>query len=71
MTVTEATYAPPLTNADRCDRCGARARVRVTLMNGQLFFCAHHGRKYMPKLRQAAIEVYEDPEYATTAGAKD
>ena len=32
-----------LTTADRCDRCGAQAYVRITLRNGgELLFCAHH-----------------------------
>lgn len=46
------TLAPDLTVADRCDRCGAQAYVRVTLGEGlELLFCAHHGRKYEEKLR--------------------
>jgi len=35
-----------LTVADRCDRCGARATVRVELTNGELFFCDHHARQH-------------------------
>lgn len=32
-----------LTNADRCDRCGAQAFVRTTMSTGhELFWCAHH-----------------------------
>lgn len=46
------TLAPDLTVADRCDRCGAQAYVRVMLGEGlELLFCAHHGRKYDDKLR--------------------
>lgn len=32
----------PLTHADRCDRCGARALVRVLLGFSVLDFCKHH-----------------------------
>ena len=36
-----------LTTADRCDRCGAQAYVRITLRNGgELLFCAHHARAH-------------------------
>ena len=45
----------PLTVADRCDRCGAQAFVRVMLASGgELLFCAHHGREHLPKLREHA-----------------
>jgi hypothetical protein len=30
-----------LTNADRCDRCGAQAYVSVLLETGELMFCGH------------------------------
>jgi hypothetical protein len=45
-----------LTAADRCDRCGAQAYVRVVLTAGELLFCAHHGRRYEEKLREVARE---------------
>lgn len=46
------TLAPELTAADRCDRCGAQAYVRVTLSEGlELLFCAHHGREHQEKLQ--------------------
>ncbi len=47
--------APSLTAADRCDRCSARAYVRARLhAGGELFFCAHHGREHLPKLKGLA-----------------
>lgn len=50
-----ATLVSPLTAADRCDRCGAQAYVRARLhAGGELFFCAHHGREHLPKLRDLA-----------------
>ena len=41
----------PLTALDLCDRCGAQAYVRVLLPNqGELLFCAHHGREHAKAL---------------------
>ena len=50
-----ATLATPLTAADRCDRCGAKAYVRARLhAGGELLFCAHHGREHIPRLKDLA-----------------
>ena len=46
-----------LTAHDRCDSCGAQAFIRATLKNGQLLFCAHHGRKYETKLSVMALTI--------------
>jgi len=44
----------PLTAADRCDRCGAQAYLRVELQSGgELLFCAHHAREHGEKLRRS------------------
>ncbi|MFL6025848.1 MAG: hypothetical protein ACJ72G_13855 [Friedmanniella sp.] len=52
-----------LTAADRCDRCGAQAYVRVTLSSGfDLLFCAHHGKEHADKLRQVALEIHDETE---------
>jgi hypothetical protein len=51
---------PALTRADRCDRCGAAARVRATLPSGaELLFCQHHANEHESKLvaLSAVIEV--------------
>ncbi|MEI2732295.1 MAG: hypothetical protein V9G08_09915 [Dermatophilaceae bacterium] len=56
-----ATLAPRLSAADRCDRCGARAYIRARLASGgELFFCAHHGRQHLPRLRAAATEIHDE-----------
>jgi hypothetical protein len=47
----------PLTADDRCDRCGARAYYRACLANGELMFCAHHGRAALDRLTQVALTV--------------
>ncbi|MFX4270900.1 DUF7455 domain-containing protein [Propionibacteriaceae bacterium Y1685] len=49
-----------LTAADRCDRCGAQAYVRVTLPSGELLFCAHHGKEHADKLKQVALEIHDE-----------
>lgn len=51
----------PLSLQDRCDKCGAAAKVRATLITGELYFCGHHARKLGTPLVLKSIEVY-DPE---------
>lgn len=51
----------PLNVADRCDRCGAQAYVRVMLANGgELLFCAHHGREHTPALNSAEATIQDE-----------
>jgi hypothetical protein len=58
--------APTLTAADRCDRCGARAYVRVRLTSGgELLFCAHHGREHLPKLQDLATNIQDETDRLT------
>ncbi|GAA0907583.1 DUF7455 domain-containing protein [Pseudonocardia zijingensis] len=46
-----------LTRHDRCDGCGAAARVAVLLpTGGELLFCGHHARKHAPRLRELGAE---------------
>ena len=56
------TIAPaPLTAVDRCDRCGARAYVRVVLPGGgELLFCAHHGRAHHDALRAVEASIQDE-----------
>ena len=50
-----------LTAADRCDRCGAQAYLRVELRSGgELLFCAHHAREHGDKLREVAASVTDE-----------
>jgi HD superfamily phosphodiesterase len=50
-----------LTAADRCDRCGAQAYVRVELPGGgELLFCAHHGREHGDRLREVALAIHDE-----------
>ena len=56
-----ATVTESLTAADRCDRCGAQAYVRVTLNSGgQLLFCGHHGKAHSDKLLQVALKIHDE-----------
>jgi hypothetical protein len=55
--------ATPLSAADRCDRCGAQAYIRVSLpTGGELLFCAHHGREHESKLREIAVDIQDETE---------
>lgn len=59
-----------LTAADRCDRCGAQAYIRVVLNQGtDLLFCAHHGRQYELKLREIASEFHDETERLSNSSA--
>ncbi len=58
--MTQTLLAPAdLNTADRCDRCGAQAFYRAVLANGDLLFCAHHGREYSARLAEVALEVQD------------
>ncbi|HEY3015524.1 MAG TPA: hypothetical protein VGJ41_10470 [Nocardioides sp.] len=63
-----------LTAADRCDRCGAQAYLRVQLQSGgELLFCAHHAREHGDKLREVAATVVDETHKlaATPSSATD
>ena len=57
----------PLTNADRCDRCGAQAYARVVLADGELLFCAHHMRKHRNQLEALAVRIDDESERLSQA----
>jgi hypothetical protein len=60
MNATVTPAAPTLTAADRCDRCGAQALVRVVLSSGELLFCGHHAKAYEDKLRDKAVDWVDE-----------
>ena len=60
VTGTVTTPSPTLTAADRCDRCGAQAFVRVLRTSGDLLFCAHHAKAYEDKLKPAAVDWLDE-----------
>jgi hypothetical protein len=57
-----------LSPIDRCDRCQAEALVKVTGLNGELFFCGHHYNKVMDnavgydKMMKFAITILDERE---------
>jgi hypothetical protein len=53
----------PLAAMDRCDRCGAQAYVRATMVSGsELLFCAHHWHDNKTKLRAVADSIHDETE---------
>lgn len=47
-----------LTAADRCDRCGAAAKVRAILpKGGELLFCRHHFNDHEARLVELSAIV--------------
>jgi len=54
------TTTSPLTAADRCDRCGAQAYLRVVLPTGELLFCGHHARRHASALADVAVHVQDE-----------
>jgi hypothetical protein len=62
--------AATLTATDRCDRCGARAYVRVLLPSHlELLFCAHHTRKHGRALAEIAVEIQDETRRLTRTAA--
>jgi len=60
VNVTPVLAPTPLSAADRCDRCGARAYLRAVLPSGSaLLFCAHHAREHAAALKDVAVQ-FED-----------
>ena len=56
------TLTPPDSRAvpagERCDRCGAAAKVRAVLPGGgDLMFCGHHANQYAEKLATVAVKI--------------
>ncbi|KEI45949.1 DUF7455 domain-containing protein [Saccharopolyspora rectivirgula] len=52
---------PELTAADRCDRCGAAAKLRAVLPSGgELLFCGHHAREFEPRLREMNADLQDE-----------
>lgn len=68
VTVPTTLEQTPLTAADRCDRCGARAQVRAVAPEGaELFFCLHHGRLYAAGLTERGFEIMGDLDFEMNA----
>ncbi|MBO0843187.1 MAG: hypothetical protein J2O46_08375 [Nocardioides sp.] len=58
---TAVATSSPLTSADRCDRCGAQAYLRVELASGgDLLFCGHHAKEHGEKLKELAVSITDE-----------
>ena len=54
--------APELT--ERCDRCGAAAKLSVTLAaGGDLAFCGHHGNRHSDDIVRVAERIVLEDGY--------
>lgn len=61
MPTTTTLNEAALTSADRCDRCGAQAYMRVTMPSGgELLFCAHHGAQHSDALARMAARIQDE-----------
>ncbi len=61
MTTAVAPGSAALSAADRCDRCGAQAYLKVELLSGgELLFCAHHAREHGEALKAVAANVVDE-----------
>jgi hypothetical protein len=61
VTTAVAPGTAALSAADRCDRCGAQAYLKVELQSGgELHFCAHHAREHGDKLREVAASLVDE-----------
>jgi hypothetical protein len=57
------TIPAPLTRLDRCDRCGAAAKLRAVLPSGgELLFCGHHARRHGPQLAEMDAALHPSSE---------
>jgi len=46
--------------ADRCDRCGAQAFVLAKGINGELYFCGHHFKKFQEGIQSWSFEIINE-----------
>lgn len=67
MTTTETKQAESLlvtdraelTLQDRCDACGAAAKVVFNFMHGELMFCGHHANTKRNDLLKSYVSVFD------------
>lgn len=59
MNTTKSAVKAAVTTSERCDRCGAAARVIARNPNSklELFMCDHHGRQHGPKLHDQGFSL--------------
>ncbi len=70
VTTAVATGSAALSAADRCDRCGAQAYLKVELLSGgELLFCAHHAREHGDALKAVAATVIDESHRLADTGS--
>jgi hypothetical protein len=64
LTPPAGTVAGPAAD-ERCDRCNAAGKLRITLAGGsELVFCGHHANKYADDLVKITVQYAADPEFS-------
>ena len=53
----------PLDKFESCDKCSARARIGVSFLAGELYFCGHHAKELAPALYAQALKIYDPENY--------
>ena len=57
----QSTFTPALhvvpALSDRCDRCGAEAKLRMAMVEGGLAFCGHHANANADMIVRSAVRV--------------
>src|SRR5690348_2425828 len=64
----QSTFTPALhvvpALSDRCDRCGAAAKLRMSLTEGALSFCGHHANANVATIIAAAVRIAVSAEFS-------
>lgn len=69
LTPPPETVVPPEAG-ERCDRCNAAGKLRVTIVGaGDLVFCGHHANRYAEELAKVTLRYATDPDF-TWRGAQ-
>jgi hypothetical protein len=55
---------------ERCDSCGAAAKVEVTLPSGTLAFCGHHANKHGVGVARLATSARVEQGFAWAGAAQ-
>ncbi len=58
-----STVLAPLEVFEKCDRCGAKAKVGASFLSGELYFCGHHAKFFQPHLVSKALTIYDPQRY--------
>jgi len=60
----------PLGAEDRCDRCNAAGKLRLTISGErELVFCGHHANRYADELAKITVRYVTDPGFTWRGAA--